>query len=140
MLAVPDYESLVDGFDLAIIPNPLNIASGGSGQGSHLVEDGFLKLLITNTGENPFWPNPFQTAAIILRLKEAGSPEIVSEYSTCLLGPEDSPVFIELSEKEIEGLGGIWVEVLCESPEYPEPDDYLSFGFRVERHGLVGHG
>ena len=140
MLPVPEHESFVAGFGLKIIPNPTNVASGHNGKGAHLVEDGFLKLLITNTGKNPFWPNPFQTAAIVLRLKEdIEPPEIMSEYSTCLLGPDDSPVFVELAEKELGGLAGIWVEILCESPKYPEPDEYLSFGFRIEKHIGAGH-
>jgi hypothetical protein len=140
MLPIPEHESFVEGFDLKIVPNLENIASGGTGKGAHLLEDGFLKVLITNTGKNPFWPTPFEIATIVLRLRnDIEPPEIVSEYDTCLLGPDDSPVFIELAEKSLQGKNGIWVEVLCESPKYPAPDEYLSFGFRIEKHGVIGH-
>lgn len=140
MLPVPETQSSVKGFEIHIETFSTNIAEGGGGKGSHLIEDGFLKVTIENTGKNPFWPNSFSTAALVIRLREAVNiPVVQSEYSTCLLGPDDSPVFIELAEKEIGGLSGVWLEVLCESPLSPNDDEYLSFGFHIVKHEVTGH-
>jgi hypothetical protein len=140
MLPTPESESFVDGFKLKIIASCSNAAEGLSGRGAQLLEDGFLKVIVQNTGTNLFWPEPYTTEALILRLRHSESnPQIHSEFETCLLGSDDSPVFVELAEKELGGKNGIWLEILCESPAYPGKEEYLSYGFRIDTHEGIGH-